>query len=229
MRASGALDQRLLAHVQPTIRLKSGPARFYEIVEPPSKAIVEELATPGEARVECALPDGSRCVRWTLGTGKFQFLQEEKNADGALLLWRDDSSVDGAFEAHIVECKKTVDQTKWGEVLEQMRWTLARLLAISGTLGVPLTGARFYTAYRFDKLSSDSSRNPLLPRIPIGGRSRPGDELSRARRLQLDWESDDVAMDGFEGRFQHRKVKLDEASGAGAVDLGEGSLSARGG
>jgi len=31
-----------------------------------------------------------------------------------------------------------------------------------------------------------------------------------------------IALAGFEGRFSHRKVKLDEASGAGAVDLSEG-------
>ena len=43
-------------------------------------------------------------------------------------------------------------------------------------------------------------------------------ELSRARRQQLDWENDDLRLDGFEGRFPHRKVALD-AGGAGTVDL----------
>ena len=224
MRASGTLEERLAAHVQPTIALKGGEVRFYEIVEPPSKAIVEERETAGEARVECDLPPGTRCVRWNLGTGKFQFLKEEKNADGALLLFRDDGSKDGAFEAHILECKRTVDQKKWSDVLQQMRWTLARLLAVCGTLGIPVVKACLYTAFRRDSLSSNSSRNPALPRIPIGGGARlDGElELSWARRQQLDWENDDVAMPGFEGRFPHRKVKLDEASGAGAVDLSEG-------
>lgn len=223
MRASGTLEERLRAHVQPTIALKNGEVRFYEIVEPPSKAIVEEREAAGEARVECDLPPGTRCVRWNLGTGKFQFLKEERNADGALLLFRDDGSKDGAFEAHILECKRTVDQKKWSDVLQQMRWTLARLLAVCGTLGIPVVRACLYTAFRRDSLSSNSSRNPALPRIPIGG-ARLDDEieLSWARLQQLAWEDDEVALAGFEGRFPHRKVKLDEASGAGAVDLSEG-------
>jgi hypothetical protein len=223
VRAAGTLDERLRAHVRPTITLISrqqGP--FYAIVEPPTKAIIEEPQVAGEARVECTLPDGSRCVQWNLQTGMFQFLQEEKNADGALLVWRADGTVDGSFDAHVLECKRTVDQRKWADVLQQMRWTLARLLAVAGTLGVPIARARFYTAYRRDLLSSDSSRNPALPRIPIAGGAPPHGELDRARRQQLDWENDDLVMEGFAGRFPHRKGKLDDATGRGAVDLSEG-------
>lgn len=223
MKASGTLEERLRAHVQPTVLVKSrGEAPFYTLVEPPSKAIVEEPQSAGEARVECTLPDGSRCVQWNLQTGMFRFLQEEKNADGALLVWQSDGSEDGSFEAHIMECKKTVDQTKWAEILQQMRWTLARLLAVAGTLGIPIVKARFYTAFRRDRLSSDSSRNPALPRIPIEGGSPRRGELDRALRQQLDWESDDLAIEGFMGRFHHRKVQLDAASGAGAVNLAVG-------
>jgi len=224
MKASGTLEERLCAHVQAKVALKGGEVRFYEIVEAPSKAIVEERETAGEARVDCALPERARCIQWNLGTGKFQFLKEEKNADGALLVWRDDGSKDGSFEAHIVECKRTLDQKKWSDALQQMRWTLARLLAISGTLGIPIGRACFYTAFRQDNLSSESSRNPAMPRIPIGTRrTRPDDahELNWARRQQLDWENDEIAIVGFEGRFPHRKVKLDDASGVGAIDLAE--------
>lgn len=224
MRASGTLEERLGAHVQAKIVLKSGEVRFFEIVEAPIKAIIEERETAGEARVECDLPVGTRCVQWNLGTGKFQFLKEEKNADGALLVWRDDGSKDGSFEVHIIECKRTLDQKKWSDALQQMRWTLARLLAISGTLGIPVGRACFYTAFRRDNLSSASSRNPALPRIPIGNRRTLLDdetELNWARRQQLDWENDEIAIVGFDGRFPHRKVKLDEASGVGAIDLSE--------
>jgi hypothetical protein len=116
VRASGTLEQRLRAHVTPTIRLREGDARFYAIVEPPDPIIVEERALPGEARVECRLPDGWRCVTW----------------------------------------------------------------------------------------------NP----------SQPDElELSRPRRQQLDWENDELSVEGFDGRFQHRKVELNEDTGAGALDL----------
>ncbi len=197
---------------------------FYVVVEPPSKAIVEELNTAGEARVECVLPDGSRCVQWTRWTGKFQFLRDERNADGALLVWRDDGSPDGSFEAHVIECKKTVDRTTWGKALIQMRSTLARLLAISGTLGIPIVRAVFYTAFRHNNLPPDSSRNPAWPRIPIGVSSPDEGErhLNRARSLHRQWEDGVVSIDGFDGRFPHRKVQLDEATGAGAVELSWG-------
>jgi hypothetical protein len=224
MRASGALDERLRIHVVPTILVHGGQeAPFYVMVEPPLKAIVEERNIEGEARVECTLPDRSRCIQWTLGTGKFQFLRGEKNADGALLVFRDDGSPDGAFEAHVFKCKKTVDRTKWRDALQQMRSTLARLLAISGTLGIPIVSAVFYTAFRRNNLSSDNSLNPARPRIPIGGGPQDDGqrELNRARQLEHDWVRNDITLDGFDGRFPHRKVKLDDATGAGTVDLSE--------
>jgi hypothetical protein len=149
----------------------------------------------------------------------FGFLKDKKNADGALLVWRDDGSRDGCFEAHVMECKKTVDQSKWNDILQQLRWTFMRLRAVSGALGVPLRRVTFYTAYREDKLSSTSSRNPVLPRNPITSRfAKPEEVIDRPRQLQMDWQNDDIALGDFEGRFAHRKIELD-GLGNGAIGL----------
>jgi hypothetical protein len=54
VRASGTLDERLRAHVQPTVLLKSRQeAPLYTLIEAPAKAVVEEPQSAGEARVEC--------------------------------------------------------------------------------------------------------------------------------------------------------------------------------
>jgi len=137
----------------------------------------------------------------------------------AQVIWRDDGSHDGLFEAHVMECKTTVDQKTWNKVLQQVRWTFLRLRAVAGALGVPIQQVTFYTAYREDKLSSTSSRNPLVPRNPITSRFAPPDErIERPRQLQLDWENDYITLGDFEGRFAHTKIELD-GRGNGSIGL----------
>ncbi|MEP7126339.1 MAG: hypothetical protein ABJE95_35735 [Byssovorax sp.] len=220
MKPSGDIERRLADHIRENVPTGAGgQTPFYLLVRHPNKAVVVEQEKAGEARIECGLPDGALCVQWNLPTGLFQFLKMEKNADGALLLWRDDGSSDGLFEAHVMECKKTVDQSKWNQILQQLRWTFMRLRAISGVLGVPLRRVTFYTAYREDKLSSDSSRNPLLPRNAITSRfAKQDEEIDRPRQLQMDWQNDDVRLGDFDGRFAHTKIELD-GLGNGATDL----------
>lgn len=105
------------------------PCPVYELVLPPNKAIVGEAEMSGEAEIACEIPEGCTCIQWRLPTGLFAFLQQDKNADGAFVIQR----ADGAFEAHIMECKRTVDQTKWSEILQQMRLkTEAVWVAITG-------------------------------------------------------------------------------------------------
>ncbi len=220
MKPSGNIEQRLAAHMRDKVTTKmSGEMPLYLLVRHPDKAVVVEQEVAGEARIECSLPEGALCVQWSLPTGLFQFLKEEKNADGALLLWRDDGSHDGLFEAHVMECKTTVDQKTWNKVLQQVRWTFLRLRAVAGALGVPIQQVTFYTAYREDKLSSTSSRNPLVPRNPITSRFAPPDErIERPRQLQMDWENDDITLGDFDGRFAHTKIALD-GRGNGSIRL----------
>ena len=106
-------------------------AELYREVIAPEKAVVVEREDAGEAHVELTLPEGCTCIAWKLGTGRFNFLQVDKNTDGAFFLYH----VNGRVEAHIVECKKSVDRSHWGKAVEQMRWTLTKLLALAGALG----------------------------------------------------------------------------------------------
>ena len=118
-----------------------------------------------------------------------------------------------------MECKKIVGQRTWNKALQQVRWTLLRLRALAGALGVPIQRVTLYTAFREDKLSSTSSRNPLAPRNLITSRFAELDEsIERPRRLQKAWEDDEIVFDGFDGRFVHTKVELD-GEGHGSIGL----------
>lgn len=220
MKPRGDIERRFTAHVRDKSKAKDGrEAPTYSFVRHPEKAVVVEQEKSGEAKIECSLPEGAVCIQWNLQDGLFLFLKGTRNADGALLIWRDDGSRDGLLDAHIMECKKTVDQSKWNDILQQLRWTFMRLRAVSGALGVPLRRVTFYTAYREDKLSSDSSRNPVLPRNPITSRfATPDDTIERPRQLQMDWQNDDITLGDFDGRFAHCKIELDGV-GNGSIAL----------
>ncbi len=83
-----------------------------------------------------------------------------------------------------------------------------------------LERAVFYTAFRNDRLSTVSSPNPILAKVPIETDPPPEDvrNLDRARQLQLDWENDDITLGDFDGRFAHNKIELD-GLGNGSIGL----------
>lgn len=216
MKPSGDIERRLRDHIQGKVKDPSKrEVPLYVVVRAPATVKVAEQAVAGEANVECSLPEGSLCVQWSFHGG-FPFLKVDKNADGALLVQRKD----GTYEAHVMECKRSVDQTKWGEILQQMRWTLSKLLALSGALGIHLERAVFYTAFRNDRLSTVSSPNPIFAKLPIEAEAPLEDERDqRARQLQMDWENDDITLGDFDGRFAHTKIKLDDVLGTGSIRL----------
>lgn len=208
---SGDMVKRLIDHFRETVKFQGiGEIPQFLLVRHPDRAVVVERITAGEARIECSFPDDTLCVQWNWPTGLFQFLKEESNADGALLIWRNDGSRDGLFEAHIMECKKTVTSGTWEKALLQLRWTFMRIRAVAGALGVPLGRVTFYTAYREENISSDSSRNPVLLRLPITSQhANPDNTTQRQRQLRTAWENDEISLGDFEGRFAHRKIELD--------------------
>ncbi|AUX27719.1 uncharacterized protein SOCEGT47_083170 [Sorangium cellulosum] len=215
-RHTGSLEQRLAAVIAPA-QGDRGP--FYEVLRPPSHATVKETKKDGYAEVACIVPEGHICIQWRLEeTGRFLFLRGDKNADGALLLL----GPDGQVEAHIIECKRKVTQGKWEDILQQMRWTLYKLLALAGALGLSIDEVYLGTAYRLDELSEESSPNPALGKPTLGGASEKTsgeDELSESRLRQLAWETDEVHLAGFDGAFRHVKVQLDEGSGHGVYRI----------
>lgn len=203
---AGDLDQRLQSFIKATA---------YRKILPPATVTVTEPEKPGEADVECRIPEGCVCIDWTGSQDLFNFLEGRSKADGAFMIRRPS----GEIEAHIMECKRTVDSTKWTAIMHQMRCTLSRLLALTGALGLSLSRVVLYTAFRKDSLSSDAAVDPAAAKRTI----RPTEasdaelELDWARKQQLAWEIDEVSLRNFEGTFRHRKIPLDPVTGRGAV------------
>jgi hypothetical protein len=195
---TGDLEQRLQSNIK---------ADVYELVRPPNQALVEEITAAGEANVGLVLPEGCLAIRWVLPTGLFRVLQEESNADGAFIL----RLADGSHEAHVVECKKTVNGRDWAKARKQMRWTLSRLRGLAGILGIELRRGVLYTAFRTDDLSPDSAPNPIAQRRPLGPEAGATDvENPWPQRILREWVDDDLILTGFDGRFVHRKIQLDD-------------------
>jgi hypothetical protein len=205
MRLSGDLEKQLNCTIQDSL---------YKIVIGPSPIVVEETAKDGRARVIFEPEGDVRCIEWLIQRSLFAFLKEDKNADGAFFVQRSESS----FEAHIVECKRTINQDSWHKAKRQMRWTLIRLRALAGVLGIELANVVCYTAYCDDELQADSSPDPAESKISIGDEepSTPEDiEDQQTRRRQFDWDGEEVHLRDFDSAFPHRKLPLQLNAGVG--------------
>lgn len=190
---------------------------YFELVEGPATLVVNELNDKGKAEVRCEVLADHTCVQFNLhgNDGLFGFLRESSNADGAFLL----EGPDGVVTAWIVECKRTLGRKTWGEVLKQFRWTVARLFAVAGVIGVEVGEVALVTAFREDLLSPSDSPNPAFGKLSIGDDGAPGATEGRElQRLLLAWLDDNVHLGGFQGGFRHTKLQLDDR-GCGAYTL----------
>jgi hypothetical protein len=204
MKLAGDLEQRLSRSIQRAL---------YRVVHAPDLVIVEENAQDGRARL--AIDAGAPAVEWRIDRPVFGFLSETKNADGAVFVLRGGDEV----EAHVVECKRTVTQESWGKAKLQMRWTLLRLFALAGVLGLTITRVTCYTAYCSDEIEPDSSPNPTAGKAMTGEEEEattPDDiEDVEARRRLFDWDGERVHLRDFALPFLHKKLALTLRDGVG--------------
>lgn len=150
MQRSDALEERIASLLRERVTgHRRHEAPFVQILKGPDHAVVREREQEGEAEVPMAIPEGCTCIQFQLIPGLFQFLRDDKNADGSFFLCR----ADGGVEAHIVECKKTLGKHAWRDTLRQFHCTLHKLLALAGALGIRIDAVVFYTAYRENLLT----------------------------------------------------------------------------
>lgn len=208
MKRADDLAQRLKTLFAPPTNAKP---RF-QIVDGPATVTIEEREKAGYARILCKFGEGVRVIQWTLQTGDLRPIASEKNADGAMLVVRPD----GALEAHVMECKQTVDSKHWNDALVQIEWTVIRLLAIAGALHERVERVVLYTAFRRNALAVDESEEPVQFELPLD------DEDSLPYRRQLPMmrsaTETEVALPGWTSPFLHVKVQKDE-EGHARVDL----------
>lgn len=201
------LDRRL------TARIQDG---FCWASEAPIE-IFEENVT-GEARVTCTFSSGAVGLVFRLEKVGFPFLRQAKSVDWLVLV----HLPDGGLSAHLIECKRTVNQGKWHDIKEQMAASVTRGLALAGALGSEIRRFHCYTAYRNDRVSPQRSPDPVLEKLPVGpAATTRGEEadVREARIGELDWYAAEIRLDGLDVHVAHRRVQLEQSSGFGRIDL----------
>jgi hypothetical protein len=125
--------------------------------------VVQETAEDGFAEVRFAIPADRIGLSIRLsGQEGFPFLQSARNADGHLLI----EATPGKWQAHIIECKRTVRGAKWPHIVDQLCWSMVRLQIVADFLRLPIVAWRFHIAYREDKISQPT--NPAFLKTPVG-------------------------------------------------------------
>jgi hypothetical protein len=179
-----------------------------QIIRPPAPAFIWETESDGRAKVAFVLPENSYGVQWMFKGNLFGFLKSNENADGALLVHRDD----GSFDAHVVECKVTVNLDSWAKAKRQLRWTVTRLQAVAGALGIQIQRVFCYTAYRSDdEMQPDSAPDPTQAKLSLGD-ELPSAEVNReiddTAQRQFDWPDSTIRLRDFDGLFPHERIEL---------------------
>ena len=159
---------------------------------------IEELRDGGRAEVTFTAPAGWKLEKLALDRCAFAWLDEQQVADGIVLA----RSPDGRWEAHVVECKRTVTDEKWSKVQKQLRGSCLRLLAVGGVVGFEVASITLYTAFRRDQLGARST-DAALAASPAG---EPFGAGSPAVRRSA-WQASTLTVDGF-GQLAHRRIQL---------------------
>jgi hypothetical protein len=177
---------------------------------------IEEAKDEGRAEVTFTAPAGWKLEKLDLDRCTFAWLGEPMVADGIVLA----RSPDGTWEAHVVECKRTVTDDKWSRVQKQLRGSCIRLLAAGGVVGLTVARITLYTAFRRDQLGRRSPDAVLLG--PLAGLPF-GPDAPAARRSA--WQADELVVEGF-GPLEHHRIQLTDSGddvGRAAILLGRSS------
>jgi hypothetical protein len=161
--------------------------------------IIEETMAEGRAEVIFTAPPGWRLEKLSLERCAFAWLDEQLSADGILLA----RSLEGTWQAHVVECKRTVTEEKWRKVQRQLRGSCLRLLAVGGVLGLEIAKITLYTAFRRAKIFAHTP--DFTSAMPRPGRIGMPEHFAQ----RLAWRASELVVDGF-GPLEHRRLQLDD-------------------
>lgn len=198
MKLKGDLWQRL--------RVAINPERF-SLAFAPKAIVLTEKKAKGRAEILLAPGIGMLCIAWDIEANIFGFLGDEKNADGAFFVLGNGDDV----EAHIVECKRTINTGVWRKSKKQMRATLLRLRALAGVLGLTITRVVCYLAFHKDEEGDITSADPAVFRLPIGAcatATTEDQETLAILREQYGWREDAIELPDITGLHTHRRLKL---------------------
>ncbi|MBL8616803.1 MAG: hypothetical protein JNM72_14415 [Deltaproteobacteria bacterium] len=134
------------------------------------------VAHPGQVEVEETADDGAMCYRHPVPAGwegrplyldgikNFGFLQDQKNADGHIIL-----SADGQItQVVLVECKLTLTIGMLKTALRQLRAATTRTELLLRYWQEPAWELRFIVATTSDRTTAERSANPRAGALPVG-------------------------------------------------------------
>lgn len=171
--------------------------------------IVVEEADDGAAVVTFWAQPGWRLESLALNHKYvFNWLLNRKAADGVVLA----QEPGGLWQAHIVECKRTVSEKGWRHIQKQFHGSRVRLDALMGVLSLEVSVVHLHTAYVYDRIGL-ASPDPVLFGL------LEGKEAERVRS-RITWGHATIELPDF-GSFQHNRLllQLDETDGVGKAEF----------
>lgn len=185
--------------------------RCYEIHNGSQVKVIENSAE-GYAELTCVLKRAVEFVGLKQSdTSSFLFVKNQRSVDGALLI----PIKPTAFSVHLIELKKSVDETKWQDIKEQLSCSWLRIKAICGMLDIEVDSVTCYTGYQNDNLST----NPALMKLPLGLSASSSSPASQFLRQRAEWYGKKISIDFWDKKLvTHHRVPLD-AAGLGSIAL----------
>lgn len=97
-------------------------------------------------------------------TGFFSFIENQKCADGALLV----DLGNKRYAGYLLECKRTLDQDKLKDVKKQLIGAIYKLRAIVGLLEGRLEQVSLFAAFRRNRFNEARAASPILHHGRVG-------------------------------------------------------------
>lgn len=184
-------------------------SNMFQFVESGNKVVLDEKKSQGEAELTIKFnnpviipKDFEKFIQ------RFDYVENSQCADYAII---EDNN--GVWVLHIIEFKRTVNQTKWNKCKIQFQGAIAMSKAICGILDINIDDIICYTAYVNENFKMKNTTAPAMLKLPLGKKTTNAFE---------EWKDESFILDlGDEMKIQLNKIKLNLEKKEG-IDVGVG-------
>lgn len=164
-----------------------------------------------ESEVHCYF-DSQQVIHLKLEGKECAHLISKKCVDGIFAVQNEDET----WDLHVMECKRTIKESKWKKVKYQFEASILRAVGILTGLGIQVSGIQLYTAVQYDLLTPKIESDPTLARMNQTGWNKLSSE-DQEKMHYLDWMNTELEL-WVKKNIPHQIIILDE-SGKGEVHL----------
>lgn len=167
---------------------------------------VVETTPSGAAKVVFPVPAPLLYLKHLDNQPPLKWAANRRCADGAIAV-----EAEGQLHLHVVELKSKLSRKDWFGVKQQFEGMIANAIAALAVIGAPRPiEVVCHISYLEETVTSTSTPDIILLKIPLGGTSLIGDVK--------DWESERVNLFGYLD-IPVRKIVRDRITGTGQGDL----------